>query len=233
MVFDGKVGGVGKSIQAAAYGELLVAKGLPFAVVEADVNNNIADYLKEVSVTTWRVNLMLKEGWIELLNILDEEKTPDVILSLPAGADTAFAEHARMLTSAVTELKRTMTFVWSLNRSPESVMLFKKVLNAFSDSPITFVVARNLFFGSTEKFKHWNNSEIRKSFLSSDGNEIDFPELDDELVAATFGALPKRRFSASGEAGLRYGERLELRRWLDKASTSFETIAKQIGMGKW
>jgi hypothetical protein len=231
--FDGKVGGIGKSMLAAAYGEALVAKSLPFAVVEADVNNNVAGYFHDVATKVWQVNLMRSEGWIELLNILDEEKIPDVILSLPAGANTSSSDNARMLIGAVKDLNRSMSFIWSMNRSPESVSLLKKTLVPFADSPITFVAVRNTFFGAAEKFKHWNNSETRQEFLKAGGLEIDFPELDDEVVERTFCAVPKRRFSANGESVLRYGERQELKRWLEKTSATFDSIAGKIGIGKW
>src|SRR2546423_10801496 len=150
---DGKVGGIGKSMLAAAYGEALIAKGLPFAVDEADGNNNVGSYFKEVATKAWRVDLMRNEGWIELLNILDEEKTPDVILSMPAGVDTALSDNARMLIGAIKDLDRSMSFVWLLNRSPESVSLLRKTHVSFADSPITFIAARNTFFGVVEKFK--------------------------------------------------------------------------------
>lgn len=231
--FDGKVGGIGKSMLAAAYGEALAAKSLPFAVVDADVNNNVASYFDGVATEVWQVDLTLKEGWIELLNIFDEEKTPDVILSLPAGVDTSSSDNARMLIGAVKELDRSMSFIWSLNRSPESVSLLKTSLESFAGSSITLVAARNTFFGAPEKFKHWNKSETRQEFLKAGGFEIDFPELDDEVVEKTFCAVPKQRFSANGGSGLRYGERQELKRWLGKTSTAFDSIAERIGIGKW
>jgi hypothetical protein len=221
--FDGKIGGVGKSIGAATCIERLAALG-EFAVVEADVNNNVGFYAEGVAKKVWRVNLLASSGWLDLASALAEETCHEIVLSLPAGSDTV--GHAEILRDVLTETNRRMALIWMLNRTPESVALLSKAIGAFADSPIQVVPSRNLFFGPREKFVIWEGSKARSGFMKAGGIEIDFPELDDMVVDATFGAAPSVRFSAA--SGLSYGHRWALARWLDQTAALYAGIAEKV-----
>jgi hypothetical protein len=223
--FDGKIGGVGKSIGAATCVEHLSRLG-EFSVVEADVNNNVGAYADPIAKRVSRVNLLASSGWLDLASALAEESCPEVVLSLPAGSDTV--GHAEILRDVLTETGRRMALVWMLNRTPEAVALLSKAIAAFADSPVRVVPARNLFFGAPEKFAIWNGSKARAAFLKAGGLEIDFAELDDMVVDATFGAAPKVRFSAV--TGLSYGHRWALARWLEKTAALYAGIAEKDGL---
>jgi hypothetical protein len=221
--FCGKIGGVGKSIGAATCVERLATLG-EFAVIEADVNDNVGRYAEGIAKKVWRVNLLASSGWLDLASALADESCPEVVLSLPAGSDTV--GHAEILRDVLTETGRRMGLVWMLNRTPEAVALLSKAITAFADSPVRVVPARNLFFGPREKFVIWEGSKARSAFLKAGGTEIDFPELDDMVVDATFGAAPKVRFSAV--TGLSYGHRWALARWLEKTAALYAGIAEKI-----
>ena len=220
--FDGKIGGVGKSVAAAACVERLAAIG-DFAVIECDVNNNLGSYTEGIAKKLWQVDLLESSGWLDLASALADESTPQIVLSLPAGADTA--SHAAILRDVLRDTKRQMTLTWMMNRTPESVALFGAAVSAFAKTPVKLVAARNLFFGEQHKFALWNGSAVRKSFLKGGGTEIDFPELDDTVIEATFCAQPKVRFSSS--TGLSYGHRWALRAWLEQTGTLFAGIGAE------
>jgi hypothetical protein len=220
--FDGKIGGVGKSVAAAACVERLASIG-EFAVIEADVNNNLASYTEGLAKKVWQVDLLSSSGWLDLASALEAETSAEIVLSLPAGSDTA--GHAAIIGDVLAETKRQMALVWMMNRTPESVALLGNAVAAFAKSPVKLVAARNLFFGAHEKFAIWDGSSARKAFLKAGGTEIDFPELDDSVIEATFCAHPKVRFAAS--TGLAYGHRWALRRWLDETAALYASVAQK------
>ena len=171
--FDGKIGGVGKSVAAAACVERLASMG-EFAVIEADVNNNLASYTEGLAKKVWQVDLLATSGWLDLASALEAETAAEIVLSLPAGSDTA--GHAAILGDVLADTKRQMALVWMMNRTPESVALLGHAVEAFANTSVNFIAARNLFFGTQQKFAIWNGSTARKAFLKAGGTEIDFPE---------------------------------------------------------
>jgi hypothetical protein len=226
VAFDGKIGGVGKSLGAAAYGESLAARGIPFTVIEADVNANVSKYFRDVAEAIVEVDMLDAAGWLDLSSAIAAKKSGEVILSLPAGSRTA--EHADMLAGAVAESTQAMTLVWMMNRTPESVRLFDLLHRALKGSPVKLVAARNLFFGTEQRFGLWNDSDARKAFLKGRGLEVNFPELNDKAVDRTFAAHPVVRLSATGEtSGLDYGYRFALGRWLEQTAAMFEMVAEK------
>jgi hypothetical protein len=222
--FCGKIGGVGKSMAAAACVERFAGLGIEFAVVEADVNNNVGSYSEGIAKKVWHVNLLANSGWLDLASALAAETAPEIVLSLPAGADTA--GHAAILRDMLSDTNRQMVIVWMMNRTPESVALLGLAMKAFAKTPVRLVAARNLFFGEPAKFKLWNNSDTKKAFVKAGGIEIDFPELDDNVVESTFGAQPKVRFSAP--TGLDYGHRWALRGWLEQTAALYAEIGEKV-----
>ena len=220
--FDGKIGGVGKSIAAAACVERLATLG-EFAVIEADVNNNLASYTEGLAKKIWQVDLLSSSGWLDLASALEAETAAQIVLSLPAGSDTA--GHAEIIGDVLAETKRQMALVWMMNRTPESVALLGNAATAFAKTPVRLVAARNLFFGPEHKFAIWAGSTARKAFLKAGGTEVDFPELDDSVIETTFCAHPKVRFSAP--TGLAYGHRWALRRWLDETAALYAAIEQK------
>ena len=221
--FDGKIGGVGKSIGAATCIERLAKLG-EFSVIEADVNNNVGAYADGIAKKVWRVNLLASSGWLDLASAIADEPCSEIVLSLPAGSDTV--GHAEILRDVLTETNRQMALMWMMNTMPESVALLSKALMAFDDLPVQVVPVRNLFFGEQFDFSIWNESKARARFLESGGVDIDFPELIKAVTHATFGASPKVRFSAV--TGLSYGHRWALARWLDKTAALYAGIVEKI-----
>jgi hypothetical protein len=240
--FDGKIGGVGKSIGAATCIERHASLG-EFAVIEADVNNNVGRYAEGLAKKVWLVNILASSGWLDLATAIADESCPEVVLSLPAGSDTV--GHAEILRDVLTDTGRRMALVWMMNRTSESVVGLSKVIAAFADSPVTVIPALNLFFGAEEKFKIWNGSKTRATFLKGGGFEMGrvveeiesgsppvfrrgFPELDDTICAETFGVSPKVRFS---EATIKdYGYRWDLARWLEKTAALYAGVAEKMAL---
>jgi hypothetical protein len=239
VMVHGDRGGVGKSTVAMALGEYILAKQLPLVIVECDASNpDVARYFDKLAPVR-KYNLRVTDGWIEFLSMLETEKTNDVVVSLPAGIGSMFAQNAADLAMAAAEMKRTLAVLWPLNRSADSITLLKPVLSAFGNGSANgsrpqLVAIRNLYFGDPEKFARWGESETRKKFAKEGGIEMDLPDMHDQLVDATLAAVPPKRVVAmNGESGLLLGQRMYLSRWVNSTFAAFDTIADKVGVGKW
>src|SRR5450755_1156466 len=228
--FAGSVGGVGKTMSALAYFEHLVAQGREFAVVESDVNSNVSDYV-EGRIPKERlhlIDLLVPDGWVELLDLIGSEKLPDVIVSSPAGAPLDVEEHGGLLAGAIADLKIPTSIFWAMNPSPQSVLSLERTMRIFAKSPVKFIAARNLFFGPADSFLEYNGSKTQKALLKAGGTEANIPQLNRRAVAATILKNPMVPFSANG-GSLNYGVRLTSHRWLGLMGAMFDEIDEKLG----
>jgi hypothetical protein len=228
--FAGSVGGVGKTMSALAYFEHLLAQDREFAVVESDVNSNVADYV-EGRIPKDRlhlIDLLVPDGWVELLDLVGSEKLSDVLVSLPAGAPLDVEEHGGLLAVAIADLKIPTSIFWAMNPSPQSVLALERTMKTFAKSPVKFIAARNLFFGPADSFAEYNGSKVQKALLKAGGVEADIPELNRRAVAATILKNPMVPFSANGES-LHYGVRMTSHRWLAHMGAMYNEIDAKLG----
>jgi len=96
---------------------------------------------------------------------------------------------------------------------------------AFDGQAHAMVALKNLFFGDPAKFDSWNESRTRSAFEDAGGVVVEFPELLDRLVDQTATANPPVAFSEKLD-GLRFGDRAELRRWLEKVDARSGSSAR-------
>jgi hypothetical protein len=231
-VISGGVGGVGKSLTSAGLGEYLLAKGIAPAIIEADTKGNVATYFEKApEVTVHKADLSVPDGWIMFLNILGTEANPEIIVSMPAGDNLDDEEHSELIATAVADMNRPTSIIWLLSSAPEGTGELIRVQKAFAGTPIKFVAALNAFWADPKVFPNWHGTKTREAFVKAGGLEMVIPKLNKVAVDATFKHHPKVRFSANGESGLRYGERIECRRWLGKLGAAFDEISDKIGIG--
>lgn len=232
QIISGGVGGVGKSLTSAGLGEYLLAKKMVPAIIEADTKQNVASYFKGVpEVKVHMADLSVPDGWISFLNILGVEKSAEIIVSMPAGDNLDDEEHAELLAGAAADMERPTSIIWLLSSAPEGTVELLRVQNAFAGSKVKFVAALNAFWADPKAFPNWTGTKTRDAFVKAGGLEMVVPKLNKVAVDATFKHHPKVRFSANGESGLNYGEKIECRRWLAKFGAAFDEIAPKIGIG--
>jgi hypothetical protein len=226
IIVDGEVGGVGKSFTSCGLGEYLIAKGLPFEIIEADTKSNVADYFRDAHIPIHRADLTVTDGWLELLSILAKVQTAEVILSMPAGANTQLDERGSLLSIAATDLKRQTAIVWMLDNSPEGTSELARAAKTLKGSPIKFVAAMNAGkHGGT--FDNWLGTETQKRVKPL---EITVPKMQPLAVNATFKKFPRVRFSANGDS-MDYGPRVECMRWLSRFNAEIDRVAVDLGIG--
>jgi len=114
-------------------------------------------------------------------------------------------------------------------RTPDSINLLRSATAAFDGQARAMVALKNIFFGDPAKFGRWNESRTRTAFEDAGGIVVEFPELLDRLVDQTATANPPVAFSAKVD-GLRFGDRAELRRWLEKVDALWGGLAVKLGV---
>jgi hypothetical protein len=181
------------------------------------------------SVPTHTIDVRAHEGWLELLSLLHESEAGDVVVSLPAGIGAEVAEELPAFLEGCRELRREVTLLWTLGRTPDSINLLRPALEAFAAHAKAMVVLKNLFFGDADRFGRWNGSKTAAAFTDAGGLVVEFPDLLDRLVDQTAMANPPVPFSHSLPE-LRFGDRNELRRWLGKVDRLWDGLAGKLGV---
>jgi hypothetical protein len=228
--FHGDKGGVGKSFVAASFVDWLIARRrLSPLVVDCDMRNPDLARMFSGSTTTHNVDLRQHEGWLELLSLLDESAHREVVISLPAGVGAEVADELPAFIADATDLRREVTLLWVLSRTPDSINLLRPAMTAFAGQARAMVVLKNLFFGDAGRFGRWNESKTRTAFEEANGIVVEFPDLLDRLVDQTAMAHPPVPFCTKLE-GLRFGDRSELSRWLAKIDALWTSLSGPLGV---
>ncbi len=230
-VFHGDKGGVGKSFASFAFGDWLIAerKTVPL-IVDADMRNpDVARLFTDVAPTR-QLDLREHDGWIELASLLSEATQSEILISLPAGIGDMLDREAADWLESMHELDRDVVLHWAINRTADSVNLLRSALHTFQGHARAMVVIRNLFFGDADRFRRWSDSKTRQAFLEAGGLEIELPDLHERIADLTAMALPPVPFSRADT--LRFGDQAELRRWRQRTSAAFDSVAAAIGIGE-
>jgi len=230
-VFHGDKGGVGKSFASFAFGDWLIAdrKIIPL-IIDADMRNpDVARLFADVA-STRQLDLREHDGWIELASLLSEATQSEILISLPAGIGDMLDREAADWLESMQQLHRDVVLYWVINRTADSVNLLRSALHTFQGRARAMVVIRNLFFGDADRFRRWNDSKTRQAFLEAGGREIELPDLHERIADLTAMALPAVPFSRADT--LRFGDQAELRRWRQRTSAAFDSLAAAIGIGE-
>jgi hypothetical protein len=142
----GDVGGVGKSLFAAALGEYLIGRGIVPAVVDADLRNaNVRRYFNGASDVKAsdvpQFDLRHRNGFSDLYTFLYGAEASDVVISLPANIGQVFIDNAGDIVDVATELERAVTVFWLMGTTPDSVGLLPGLLDVFASARIVQLVA--------------------------------------------------------------------------------------------
>lgn len=207
ILVSGDKGGVGKSFAAGSLAELRIKNERPVLLVDGDPTNPDLKRRYGEHLTTEILSLRESDGWLDLIDILDESEN-DVIVSAPAGAGETLQAKVATLREAMGELERELVLVWPIGRTFDSLALLKANLEILGDLPTRKVVVMNGFFGDENRFRRWNESKLRKEILKEKGNaEHYLIDLHERVVDAASGPFCLAE-------GLKMSGRAERDRWL-------------------
>ncbi len=218
----GDKGGTGKSMVAAALIDAFLQRGIEPILVETDTAN--PDVFKSYGERIQCAALSLDEadGWIQLINTIDQARGIPVIVNTAARSGSGVARYGATLRSTLGELDRKLVTLWIINRQRDSLELLADYLEAMPVSAEHLAhVLRNLYFGASEKFQLYNGSDLKKRIEERGGMTLDFPDLADRVADQ----LATERLTIQGAFdAMPLGHRAELIRWRNEAFKSLSRI---------
>jgi hypothetical protein len=220
FLIGGGKGGVGKSLFSMTVVDYLEGTETKPFLVETDTS--VPDVYKTYkdSVGGELLNLDEREGWIELVNLVEGRPESTIVINTGARNQTGISAFGKTLAKALPQLKRKLVVFWLIDRKRESLELLADFTGALPEAEMH--VVRNMYLGSEKKFELYNGSKMKASLEQAGGRSLNFPELADRVTdAMNRGRLTIAR--ASSELSL--GDRMELARWRDECR---EMLAEAI-----
>jgi hypothetical protein len=218
----GSKGGVGKSMVASALIDYLIAREKNILMLETD-NANPDVYKahlphENAAFVCKLVNLDSAEGWIELVNLCDENPGHVAVINSAARSNTGMEKHGATLKETLADLQRDLTAFWVINRQRDSIELLRSFLDVFPEALVH--VCRNLYFGEADKFELYNESKTRKN-IEQKGMTLDFPFLANRVADKLYSG---RLTIKKALADLPLGDRAELKRWRMRCAEIFDSV---------
>ena len=211
FLIGGGKGGVGKSLLSMAVVDFLSCTDRAPFLVETDTS--VPDVYKTYQPEAGGelVNLDEREGWIELVNLVEAQPESTFVINTGARNQTGISNFGRTLSKALPQLKRKLVVFWLIDRKRESLELLSDFLEAIPDAEVH--VVRNMYLGTEKKFELYNGSKMRAAIEKNGGRSLNFPEVADRVTDA----MNKGRLTiAKATAELSLGDRMELERWRDE-----------------
>jgi hypothetical protein len=222
ILVGGGKGGVGKSLLSIALVDYVIATdGRPFLV---ETDTSVPDVYKTYGgeIGAELVNLDEREGWIELLNLVDGHPEDTIVVNTGARNQTGISNFGKTLRKALPQLKRRLVVFWLIDRKRESLELLSDFIETLPEAEIN--VVRNLYLGAEPKFELYNASKMRASIEQTGGRSLSFPELADRVTDA----MNKGRLSvAKAIDELSFGDRMEVERWRDECKEMFAEVIRE------
>ena len=218
-LIGGSKGGVGKSMVTMAVVDFLMGMEENVLLVESDTSNPDVwkTYKKEVETET--VNLDEADGWIELVNLCNENPDAVVVINTAARNNLGVSAYGETLNSTLADLKRKLVTLWVINRQRDSLELLKGYMDAIPNAAVH--VVRNGHAGEEKKFELYNESKLRKDVEARGGRSVTFPDLADRVSDDLYS---KRLSIAKASKELPIGNRAELLRWRGEVKKVLEGV---------
>ena len=118
------------------------------------------------------MNLDEREGWIELVNLVESRADSTIVINTGARNQTGVSNFGRTLSKALGELGRKLVVLWMIDRKRESLELLSDFMAAIPEAEVH--VVRNLYLGSEKKFELYNGSKM-KSGIEGKGKQVHQP----------------------------------------------------------
>ena len=219
FLIGGGKGGVGKSLMSMAVLDFLHANGQRPFLVETDTS--VPDVFKTYAeaVKGDLVNLDEREGWIDLVNLLESNPESTVVINTGARNQTGVSNFGRTLSKALPELGRKLVVLWMIDRKRESLELLADFADAIPEAEVH--VVRNMYLGAEKKFELYNGSKMKNAIETKGGRSLNLPELADRVTDA----MNKSRLTIERAVSeLSLGDRMELERWRDDCKTMLSEV---------
>lgn len=219
FLIGGGKGGVGKSLLSMTLVDFLSYTDRAPFLVETDTS--VPDVYKTYQAETGGalVNLDEREGWIELVNLVEGKPESTFVINTGARNQTGVTNFGKTLSKALPQLKRKLVVFWLIDRKRESLELLSDFLDAIPDAEVH--VVRNMYLGAEKNFEFYNGSKMRAAIEQKGGRSLNFPDVADRVTDA----MNKGRLTIAKAVGdLSLGDRMELERWREECKTMLSEV---------
>src|ERR1022692_35063 len=158
FLIGGGKGGVGKSLLSVALVDYVsVTDGRPFLV---ETDTSVPDVYKTYSgdIGAELVNLDEREGWIDLVNLVESKPESTIVINTGARNQTGISNFGRTLGKALSQLKRKLVVFWLIDRKRESLELLADFTEALPEAEMH--VVRNMYLGTEKKFEQIGRAHV-------------------------------------------------------------------------
>ena len=223
---SGAKGGTGKSLIAMGtidYVQHRLKKRV--ALVETDTANPdvYKAYGEEVDLK-FALDLDVRDGWIELLNICDQHPELWIVVNAGARNVAGVVDHGSSLMSSLSSIGREFRTLWVLGSDRDSVELLADYRDAMREGQTqigTLHVVTNAGRGDEREFPIYRESETAKTVAESGGKQIHVPH----LALRVADDLRNQRLSfARAQDNFPFGHRMELERWRREVHRALEEL---------
>lgn len=241
VFFDGDKGGVGKSVVCGAYADWLMMAEKPVVIVDGDSRNPDVGRIFEGVLPICYANLHLHDGWMDMIDFVHEHHDKTIVISMPAGVGRELKQETTRLNTVANNLSMRLHLVWVINRTLDSVNLLNSALESWAGQLSSKTVIKNLFFGEPDKFRRWEDSRTKTSFVKDGGQVYNFSELHERVMDKLFSDPDKIMPYSSAAAELRdfqnsphkltASENIELVTWLEENKHMFGSLSADLQIG--
>jgi len=216
MVTGGK-GGVGKSMTSIALLDYLEIKERKVTLVETDSSNPDVGKAYQKNVKGFSlVNLDENDGWLDLLDIIEAAKTPEIVINTAARNTEGIARNGEMFDEQLAQLNFPVVSLFVINNQRDSVEILDDYEKIMARG--TIHVVRNQFFGqSAAQFEIYNQSELRRRIEDRKGKVFDLPRLANRVTDMV---QSKRLTLETAWKEARLGSKAEIERWRRVCATN-------------
>ena len=144
----GAKGGTGKSMVGMGLIDYLRHEGRDPILVETDKKNPDVGRSHRDEIRTEGLDLGDQDGWVELLNLCAESKSP-VVINTAVGTDETQGIDA--LEEALSASGKELVVLWVINRQRDSIELLRDFMKTINSAKVH--VVRNLYFGADQVFE--------------------------------------------------------------------------------
>lgn len=217
-IVGGSKGGVGKSLVSMSLTDYLVRNDEGVLLIESDTSNPDVWKCYKSEVSCSLINLDEADGWIELVNVCEQNSDMTIVVNTAARNNTSVSNYGAMLDSSLGELKRELVTLWVINRQRDSIELLKQYMSVMRGA---VHVLTNGYFGEQKKFELYNSSKAKEEVEARGGKSLHFPELADRVADDIYS---KRLSINAASKELPIGNRAELLRWRGEVGKVFSEV---------
>ena len=224
LLVGGGKGGVGKSMLSMALLDYLrTAENAPL-LIETDTSAPDVWKAYKNDVENQCIDLEQKDGWLELLDVLDRNADTATVINTKAANQVGLRKFGGMLTEALRQQKRKLVALWVIDRKRDGLELLSGFVETLAkDERVEVHVVRNLYWGDEAKFDMYNGSQLRKEIEARGGRTLNFPDVADRVAEA----INRERMPIhKAREELPFGSRVELCRWQGEYRHMFAEVVR-------